>query len=187
MPSLRTGATIMKTVLAVLLLAGPAFAQTQDPAAAARSAAGCGPQEVQFDVKIDKTQHAPAPPSSGKALVIVLEQEKSDPGFKIGAVTTRVGLDGSWVGANHGSSFLAFQVDPGEHRVCAQWQSALKRISLLASAATLLAEAGQTYFFETRVDERTHDRPAVRIEPLDPAEAQLLLASAGQSVSHPKK
>lgn len=177
----------MKTLLAILLLAAPAFAQTQDSAAAARSAAGCGPEAVEFDVKVDKAQHSLAQPVTGKAAVVVLEQEKYDPGFKIGAVTTRVGIDGAWVGANHGSSFLTFQVGPGEHRICAQWQSSLKRISKLASAATLVAEAGQTYFFETRVDERTHDHPAVRIEPLDPAEAQLLLASAGQSDSHPKK
>jgi hypothetical protein len=179
----------MKTALIAVLLAMPtvASAQAQDQAAAARAAGGCGPEQVEFDVKTDKTQHAPAQPDPGKALVVVLEHEKSDPGFKIGAVTTRIGLDGAWVGANHGASFLAFPVDPGDHRVCAQWQSTFKRYSKLASAASLYAEAGQIYYFETRVDERSHDQPAVRIDPLDPAEAQILLATAAQSVSHPKK
>jgi hypothetical protein len=177
----------MKNMLLFLLFVIPIVAQAQDPASAARSAAGCGPEEVEFDVKTDKTQHAAPQPQAGKALVVVLEQEKSDVGFKIGAVTTRIGLDGAWVGANHGSSYLAFPVDPGDHRICAEWQSTFKRLSKLASAASLTAEAGQTYFFETRVDERTHDRPAVRIDPLDPAEAQILLASSSLSFSHPKK
>lgn len=177
----------MKIFLVALLFAMPPIAQAQDPAAAARAAGGCGPDQTEFDVKVDKTQHEPGQPAPGKALLVVLEEEKFDAGFKIGAVTTRIGLDGAWMGANHGASFTAFSVDPGDHRVCAQWQSTFKRFSKLAAAASVSVEAGQIYYFETRVNERTHDQPAVRIDPVDPAEAQILLASAGQSVSHPKK
>ncbi|MFY9531896.1 MAG: hypothetical protein WAR24_23580 [Candidatus Acidiferrales bacterium] len=39
-------------VLLLLLLASPVFAQ--DQAAVARAAAGCGPDQVEFDVKTDK-------------------------------------------------------------------------------------------------------------------------------------
>src|SRR5438445_5142068 len=44
-----------KSLLVILLLSSPVF--SQDQAAAARMAAGCGPNEVQFEVTPDKHQH----------------------------------------------------------------------------------------------------------------------------------
>ncbi len=171
-------------IFAILTL--PAFAQDQ---AATRAEAGCGPDKVQFDVKTDKKQHSEMTPESGKALVYVFEEEMQDAGLAIGAVTTRIGLDGQWVGANHGKSHLSFSVDPGEHNLCASWQSILSMRSKLASAASLTAEAGKVYYFRTKVDERNSDqrRPALKMEPVDSAEGKLLLADSSLSVSHPKK
>jgi len=177
----------MKNLMVLFLLAVltmPVFAQDQ---AAARAAAGCGPDNVEFDVKTDKKQHSEMTPEVGKALVYVFEEERLDPGFVIGAVTTRIGLDGQWVGANHGKSHFAFPVDPGDHNLCTGWQSSLGFRSKLASAASLTAEAGKVYYFQTKVDEREHDRPAVKLEAVDPAEGKLLLAESSQSTSHPKK
>jgi len=60
----------MKTVLLFLLLASPAYAQTQEAVNAALF--GCGPANVKFDVK----ESAPQPESAiepGKALVYVIE------------------------------------------------------------------------------------------------------------------
>src|SRR4029077_7511834 len=103
-----------KLFLATLLFASPLFAQNSPTDA--RIAAGCGPDNVQFDVKVDKNQHPTPQPEAGKAIVYVFEKEISDAlAFKIGAVTTRVGLDGAWVGANHGESYFTFPVDPGDH------------------------------------------------------------------------
>lgn len=168
------------------MLAVPVHAQ--DQAAAARTAAGCGADNVQFNVKTDKSQHPQGQVPAGKALVYVFEVEKTDAAaFKIGAVTIRVGLDGQWVGANHGNTYFYFQVAPGDHSICANWQSSIGRVAKLASAISLTAEAGQVYYVLTKVDERSHDNPAVWIEPLDPAEAKLLIASASLSNSHPKK
>ncbi len=166
----------MKTIFAAVLFvvfASPAFAQ--DQAAAARAAAGCGPDQVSFDVKTDKKQH-PAPQA--------VEQSNS---VNIGTVTTRVGLDGAWVGAIHGKSYFFFSVDPGSHRVCAAWQSNFKRLSKLGSAADLTAEAGQVYYLRVRVDERPEHRPDVKMEHIDTAEAQLLISSSSFSTSQPKK
>lgn len=179
----------MKSMLVVSLLtmlAVPVFAQ--DQATAARTAAGCGADNVQFDVKTDKSQHPLGQTPSGKALVYVFEVERTDAQlFKIGAVTIRIGLDGQWVGANHGNTYFYFPVDPGDHNLCANWQSTLGRISKLASAVSLTAETGQVYYFLTKVDERSHDHPAVWMEAVDPAEAKLLIASASLSDFHPKK
>ena len=106
----------MKSMLVVSLLtmlAVPVVAQ--DQATAARSAAGCGGDNVQFDVKTDKSRHPQGQVPPGKALVYVFEVERTDAqAFKIGAVTMRIGLDGQWVGANHGNTYFYFPVDPGD-------------------------------------------------------------------------
>lgn len=179
----------MKIIVAVCLLAFsalPAFAQ--DQAMAARTAAGCGADNTQFDVKTDKSQHPQGQVPDGRALVYVFEQEKTDAvAFKIGAVTIRVGLDGQWIGANHGSTYFYFPVDPGDHSICANWQSSLGRFSKQASAVSLTAEPGQVYYFQTKVDERSHDNPGIWMEPIDPAEAKLLIASNSLSNFHSKK
>jgi hypothetical protein len=183
----------MKTMLAALLLllvASPAFAQ--DQAAAARTASGCGPDQIDFDVKTDKKQHPAPQPESGKALIYVIEVLKTDDaGFKIGGVTTKVGLDGAWVGANHSQSYFFFSVDPGDHRLCTSWQSSLGSRSKLGSALSLHAEPGQIYYFRARVYALTENRDrndlAVKFEPIDPAEAQFLISSSPLSTSKPKK
>ena len=66
-------------------------------------------------------------------------------------------------------------------------QSSLKRISKLGSAADLSAEAGKVYYLRVSVDERSNHRPDVKMEHIDPAEAQLLIASSSLSTSQPKK
>src|SRR6266851_5046755 len=179
---------MMKTMAIGIFLAvfaGPLFAQ--DQVAAARAAAGCGPDQVNFDVKADKKQH-PAPQAEpGKALVYVFQDVEQSDGVNIGTVTTRVGLDGAWVGAIHGKSYFFFSADPGSHRVCAACQSNFKRLSKLGSAADLTAEAGQVYYLRVRVDERPEHRPDVKMEHIETAEAQLLIASSSLSTSQPKK
>lgn len=178
----------MKWVLAVFFLASfAASVFAQDQAMAARTAAGCGADNTQYDVKTDKTQHPQGQIPAGKALVYVFEQERTDPGFKIGAVTIRVGVDGQWIGANHGNTYFYFPVDPGDHSICANWQSSIGKIAKLASAASLTAAPGQVYYFQTKVDERSHDTPTIWVQPVDPAEAKLLIASASLSNFHAKK
>jgi hypothetical protein len=179
----------MKSMLVVSLLTMLAVpVPAQDQVTAARTAAGCGADNVQFDVKTDKSQHPQGQVPAGKALVYIFELEKTDAGaFKIGAVTIRIGLDGQWVGANRGNTYFYLPVAPGDHNFCANWQSSLGRVSKLSSAVSLTAEAGQVYYFATKVDERSHDNPAVWMEAVDPAEAKLLIASASLSNFHPKK
>ena len=99
-------------VCAVVMIVASTLAQSQTPDL--RTQAGCGPATTQFDVKTDKNQHAVERPDAGKALVYAIVDEKRDPTVKqIGDVTTRVGLDGNWVGANHGESYFSFAVVSG--------------------------------------------------------------------------
>lgn len=175
---------MLKIVLAAILLAVP-IAQGQD-----HSAGGCGPSNVNFDVKTTKNRPAAPAPPAGKALVYVIETMWEQPGINIDGlkVTTRVGVDGVWVGAIHGDSYFFFPVDPGEHSICTDWQSSFSTRSRLASAADLTAEAGQVYYFRTKVRDETKDRPGeVKVEPIDAAEGNLLLSSSTFSTSKAKK
>jgi hypothetical protein len=89
---------------------------------AAWARAGCGPDDIHFDVKMDKSQNALAQPASGKALVYVFEDDLTSGGLP----TTRVGLDGKWAGANIPDSKMG-------------------------AARDLTFEAGKIYFFRVTI------------------------------------
>lgn len=176
------------TVVVMSASASPLTAQNQAQSASGIAAAGCGPASVEFSVKTDKRAHQSAQPDPGTALVYVFEQEKLDPGFKVDSdITMRIGVDGKWVGADRGDSYLFFAVEPGNHSVCANWQSSLESRAKRAAAVSLTAEAGKIYYFTVKVDARSHDEPWVSMETVDPAESNILEASSAESNSHPKK
>ena len=173
----------MKNLLAIAIFALSAFAQDH----AARTSAGCGPAGVQYEVKSDKTPQPISTPESGKAAVYVIQYEKRDvEAFHIGAVTTRVGLDGTWQGANHGQSYLLVPVDPGEHHLCVDWQSSVEERSKQGSAVTLTAETGKVYYFRATVEQRETHPPAIVLEAVDPAQGQFLISTSSLSKSHAK-
>src|ERR1700689_4167470 len=129
---------MIKIFLALFLLASPAFAQ--DSGNAALAAAGCGASDVDFKIKTDKKQHPIPTPEPGKAAVVVISQFGS---VCVGpCIVTRVGVDGTWVGANQGASYLSFAIGPGDHRVCIAYQSRLKGRSETAAALSLTTEVG---------------------------------------------
>ncbi len=179
---------MLKFLLVALLLGLPVLTQAQSPDD--QSGGGCGSSKAGWDVKTVR-DHPPSPhPQDGKALVYVIQSMWDHPGIVIGGdkATTRVGIDGAWVGANHGDSYFFFPVDPGEHSICADWQSTFYARSGLASAADLNVQAGGIYYFRVKVRDATQYRPGeVKIEPIDKSEAQLLLGSSSFSASHPKK
>ena len=179
---------MIRTILALFLLATPAFAQ--DDAATARAAAGCGPDQVNFEVKTDKKRHPAPQPEPGKGLVYVFaDMPSGNYGDGVWRITTRVGLDGDWVGANYNRSYFFFAVSPGDHRVCTNWQSSVGSRSKVAKAVTLTAEAGKVYYFRTKMLPKSERQNEVimKLEPLDPAEGQLLIATSSLSTSQPKK
>ena len=173
----------MKSLLAIAIFALSAFAQDNP----ARTSAGCGPATVQYEVKSDKTPQPISSPDSGKAALYVIQYERRDvEAFHIGAVTTRVGLDGSWQGANHGQSYVLFPVNPGEHHLCVDWQSSVEERSKQGSAVTLTAEAGKVYYFRATVEQREKHPPAILLEALDPAQGQFLISTSSLSKSRAK-
>jgi len=173
----------MRTIVAGIFVA--AFASsivTQDPAPATSTRGGCGPSEAQFDVKTDKKQHPVAPADSGKALVYVFEDIERGP-------TMRIGVDGTWIGANKGKSYFFFSLDAGDHQVCTNWQSGTfkETAKRIGSAMTLKAEAGRVYYLRTQVYERSEKDHNVKLEPVETAEGQFLISASAFSTYHPKK
>ena len=179
---------MIRTILALFLFASPLFAQ--DDAATARAAAGCGSDRINFEVKTDKRHHPAPQPEPGKGLVYVFADVPSgNYGDGVWHITTRVGLDGDWVGANSSHSYLFFAVSPGDHRLCTNWQSSVGWRSKVAKAITLTVEAGKIYYFRTKmIPPPEHQNEVImKLESLDPAEGQLLIASSSLSTSQPKK
>ena len=177
----------MKTVLAAVLLATSALAQNNS--ALPRAQGACGPLDVNFDANTLASQPT-AQPEPGKALVYVAEEFKKAPG-ELGNPTIRVGLDGAWMGATRANSYLFFAVDPGEHHLCTNWQSRLKRLSRLAAFARFTAEPGKTYYYRARITYAAYAHGAATmnldLDPVDPDEGQFLVTSFRLSNSHPKK
>jgi hypothetical protein len=160
-----------KRLMAVFLLVSPLFAQGQvkDQVEIALNAAGCGPSQVMFDVTTDKNQHPLTQPEAGKALVYVINYV-----FR----TVKVGVDGSWLGANNSFSYFSFSVDPGEHHLCMSVQGDHKQ----GSAGSFTATAGQSHYFRLSLEET-----GWKLKTLDPALGQFLIASSALSTSRPRK
>lgn len=142
-----------------------------------------------FDVKTDKKQHPTAQPDTGKALVYVIGTSWNDyVAVHVGTPLTRFGIDGAWVGANGYRSYFFFPVDPGDHRLCTNIQSKFERVVKNFTAATsFTAEAGKIYYFRTKTPKEQTSGQQIKLVPVDPAEAQVLLAATSFSTFRLKK
>lgn len=178
-----------KIMWLALLWAVPAFAQGNE--AELRKAAGCGPAKEEYHAKVAKNKHTVREPDSSKAMVYVIVEEFPSPSnfTYLGNITTRVGLDGNWVGANYGESFVSFAVEPGEHRICSDWQSQHKSQRHLSDAASLNAAAGRTYFFHAQLwtgnsgsGAESNHGPNFKLTEVDSSKGMLLVSKTGESV-----
>ena len=108
---------------------------------------GCGPGNENFDLKTEPNISQPDPaPTPGKALVYFVQDDRyflSRP-----RPTVKWGVDGSWIGATRSLTYFHIAVDPGEHHLCAQWQSAvILSESKQTAVAHFVAEPGRVYYF----------------------------------------
>lgn len=170
-----------KLLFVLLLMASPAVGQDL-------TAAGCGSNDVQFKVKTDKKQHPTGQVPDGKALVYVINDSGWDNvAVHIGTPPERFGVDGKWTGANGYKGYFFFSVDPGEHQLCTNGQSKLKTaVKNLSAATTFTAEPGKSYYFRTKTAVNTPGEQ-MRLVPVDPAEAQVLIANSAYSTFKLKK
>jgi hypothetical protein len=154
----------MRIALIMMFLAASAFAQDR-PAVAA---AACGPQDPDFEVKLDKSKHTLVQPEPGKARVYFIQ----DIGRVncIGAcVKTNIGMDGTWVGAVRRNSYFSVSVEPGEHHMCANFGSVI-------ALAHFNAEAGKVYYFRARPF-GSEGQTLFDFDPIDSDQAKYLIAS----------
>lgn len=176
----------MGSVVIFVLLTLSAFAQQEfGPAVAA-----CGSKDIKYEAKLDESQHTPAQPEAGKALVYFI-QDIGAVNCIGGCMTTRIGLDGSWVGANQHNSYFSVSVEAGEHHVCASPLSRLlpkpspKYAGVLLALTHFTAEPGKVYYFRMR----SFGNPSLMnfdIDPIDSDQAKYLMAYYPLSISHPK-
>jgi hypothetical protein len=157
----------------LLVCGGRLMAQTVPPDF--RTGAGCGPEKTQFNVSEGPADKTVGTPSPGKALVYVIARPLGS------EITSRVGVDGTWVGANHGGGYISFEVDPGDRHVCIDWQSSVKVRQMMGAAALLTAEPGKVYYFLSVVIE---DATLVQV---DEAEGMWLLSLSQSSKWAEKK
>jgi hypothetical protein len=159
----------------VMLFGVSAFTQVPPAVTAA-----CGPEKVSFNVKLDESQHALTEPEPAKARVYFIQE---GPVGSL-AVTTTIGLDGTWVGANKNSSYFTVSVAPGEHHVCVKVQS-FRGHPL--GFVHFTAEGGRVYYFNWRVIYGETSEADLHLGEVDSDQAKYLIASYPLSISKPKK
>jgi hypothetical protein len=170
----------LSTVVLFLLLASAAYGQ--DSAASAAAGTACGDTKVTFNVTTDKNRHPLVPPEAGKATAYVAEVV--GPGG-LSNPTLKLGLDGAWVGAVQGNSYFGFSVDPGEHHLCASWQSRVAWLSRNVSFNLFTAQAGRVYYFQVRVVV-LQGGFSLDLEPVNEDEGKWLVETSPYSTAHPK-
>jgi hypothetical protein len=168
----------MKALLVTFLAAASAFAQTQAPRAVDSA---CGPKDVQFEMDTAKNQPVPET-EAGKSLVYVIEVFDKAMN-QVSRPTLRIGLDGKWVGAGKGSSYIAFTVEPGEHHLCVNWQSRLKRFSREAAFFGFTSDPGKTYYFRANISEMGDFNFPLGLELVNDDEGRYLVSISPMSVS----
>jgi hypothetical protein len=136
----------------------------------------CGPLNAKFDVEQVQGQ-PPKAPEPGKALVYFTQKE-AGPYF-----TTRIGLDGAWVGGLQHDSYIFVSVAAGEHHACA---ATLNRKHPEAELVSFTTEAGRVYYYLVRGiagGGENNTFSTMELGAADRDEALYLIASDPQSVA----
>ena len=135
----RNNFLALSLTLGATLLTLPAIAKA-DPLPAA-----CGNDATQYKVSHTNTQPTLTAPAGQALIVLILkptgEEFSSDP-------ILRLAVDGTWVGAVKGNSYIAIPVSPGSHNLCVSRQSKYDDEKANLSTAPLNAQAGSVYYFE---------------------------------------
>lgn len=177
---------IVKTLLlSGILIALPALAQETRMIPAGIPA--CGNLSARFEVKTGNGPRS-VQPEPGRALVYFIQNDRN---FNaIPKPTTRLGVDGKWLGATHGDSYLYAFVDPGVHHLCASRQSrVIKGVGL--ALAHFSAKADGVYYFQIEDEYLLADTfgaiNKMTLTPMDSDEGQLMTGTFKLSTSHLKQ
>lgn len=155
----------------------------------------CGDDKVKFDVTATKGQPAPSAPGAGLAQIVFIGTVvKENLAFCVGCdVLTRLGLDGAWVGANKGNTYFSYDVTPGVHHVCTNWDSRLAFLANKIGVASFTAEPGNVYYFQAKILMKMENLDTAQMDQrlnlvaLNEDEAKYLMKISEQSTSKPHK
>jgi hypothetical protein len=168
----------VKIVALVMLFAAAALGQ----ALPAGSTAACGGGNVSFKVKLDDSQHALVLLEPGKARVYFLQEAGTS--HTTLYPTVKIGMDGAWIGANHGNSYFSVSAEPGEHHLCVSLQSSF--VAQRVELAHFTAEAEKVYYYRTRLV-MSRSVELLELEPIDSDQGKYLIETFPLSNSTPKK
>ena len=174
----------MRTILAILLFAASACAQSAPPATANAAAVCSNLPNAIFEVKTENGEHA-AQPVAGNALVYFMQDDTKY--FEHPRPTTRLAVDGAWVGATHSDSYFYVSVEPGEHHLCANWQGGGLQPVVAVAAAHFTAKAGHSYYFRAQNSSVKDGEKTIEFARVDSDEGQLLVNRYAFSSSSVKK
>ena len=165
----------MRCAVFVLLFSFSALAQQGSGTVTA-----CGSQNVQFEMKRDDSQHALVSPDPGKARVYFVQ----DIGAVncLGSCSTKIAVDGQWVGANQHNSYFSVSLEPGEHHVCVKLGSQSSPHSL--ALAHFTADPGKVYYYRVRPFLAKDE--LLTIDPIDDDEGRYLVSIYPLCASHAK-
>lgn len=178
---MRFAGTIAGCAALLLVSVGCAAQQAADPLLP-----GCGPEKTHYHVTHGAAAKVYPSIPSGQAAIYVIEPYDTPPGT-FGTPTVRVGLDGKWVGADQGNTYIELFLSPGEHHLCARWQSRLSYLSRLLGLYNFPVEAGRRYYFQILIEPGMDgaQRPTLTLQPLPSDEGKYLISNSDPSISNP--
>lgn len=167
------------------IIAVTACAQGPGPTAA------CGDEKALFTVTLGERGKAIAPSVPGKAQVYIIEVSDPHDKGRFNRPTIRQGLDGRWLGATQGFSYVHAEVDPGAHHLCSRWQSHFSSAASELSLNNFNAEPGKLYFFRVQLTTQGaagegSGPTTIDLQPLSEDEGRFLVSEGAVSISKAK-
>ncbi|MGH9712186.1 MAG: hypothetical protein ACRD5M_02685 [Candidatus Acidiferrales bacterium] len=162
--------------------AAPTAAPDKAPSAETPPLDACGPkQHTKFSVHMNKDQHPTPEATVDKAMVYVIQQPAGPARYVSRSDITAFAVDGKWIGANRGTSYFFFPVEPGDHHVCSfAWVGRIGDDRTRTLLHSLNAETGRTYYFvqkEKIIDVFGH-KVAMALELVEAEQAKPLIANS---------
>lgn len=148
--------------------------------------AACGDDRISFEVNRGEVKNQTVPPEPGKATLYIVEVVSLSDNGRVNRPTLKHGLDGQWIGATQGFTYLSASISPGEHHICSRWQSRLRALSDQISLYNFNAEAGIRYYLRAQIYSTGKDSFAMDLTPVSADEGRYLVSEAARSLSKPK-
>ena len=154
---------------------------------AAPPLAACGDEKTSFDVERGEVKDQIAQPEPGKATLYIVELFNLRDKGKFGRPTLKHGIDGRWIGATQGFTYLSASLEPGEHHLCSRWQSHFGKLSDQVSLYNFIAEPDKIYYIRAQINVMgDNDVLSMDLAPVSTDEGRYLISEAARSVSKPK-